>query len=26
MDTGTSLFLDHRDPAVASQLRTYRLD
>jgi 2,5-diketo-D-gluconate reductase A len=26
MDTGTSLFLDHRDPAVASQLGTYRLD
>jgi 2,5-diketo-D-gluconate reductase A len=26
MDTGGSLFLDHRDPAVASQLGTYRLD
>jgi 2,5-diketo-D-gluconate reductase A len=26
MDTGASLFLDHRDPAVASQLGTYRLD
>jgi 2,5-diketo-D-gluconate reductase A len=26
MDTGTSLFLDHRDPAVAGQLGTYRLD
>jgi 2,5-diketo-D-gluconate reductase A len=26
MDTGISLFLDHRDPAVASQLGTYRLD
>ena len=26
MDTGASMFLDHRDPAVASQLGTYRLD
>ncbi len=26
MDTGASLFLDHRDPAVAAQLGTYRLD
>jgi 2,5-diketo-D-gluconate reductase A len=26
MDTGASLFLDHRDPAAASQLGTYRLD
>jgi 2,5-diketo-D-gluconate reductase A len=26
MDTGASLFLDHRDPAVASQLGTYHLD
>ena len=26
MDTGASLFLDHRDSAVASQLGTYRLD
>jgi 2,5-diketo-D-gluconate reductase A len=25
MDTGASLFLDHRDPAVVSQLGTYRL-
>jgi 2,5-diketo-D-gluconate reductase A len=25
MDTGASLFLDHRDPAVASQLGNYRL-
>jgi hypothetical protein len=26
MDTGASLFLDHRDPAVVSQLGTFRLD
>jgi 2,5-diketo-D-gluconate reductase A len=26
MDTGASLFLDHRDPAVAGQLGTYRPD
>jgi 2,5-diketo-D-gluconate reductase A len=26
MDTGASLFLDHRDPAVVGQLGTYRLD
>jgi len=26
MDNGASLFLDHRDPAVVSQLGTYRLD
>jgi 2,5-diketo-D-gluconate reductase A len=25
MDTGASLFLDHRDPAVVSQLGTFRL-
>jgi 2,5-diketo-D-gluconate reductase A len=25
MDTGASLFLDHRDPTVVSQLGTYRL-
>ena len=25
MDTGVSLFLDHRDPAVVSQLGTFRL-
>ena len=25
MDTGSSLFLDHRDPAVVTQLGTYRL-
>ena len=26
MDTGASLFFDHRDPAVVSRLGTYRLD
>jgi 2,5-diketo-D-gluconate reductase A len=26
MDTGASLFLDHRDPAVAGQLGSYRLE
>ena len=26
MDTGASLFLDHRDPAVAAQLSSFRLD
>jgi 2,5-diketo-D-gluconate reductase A len=26
MDTGASLFLDHRDPAVVSRLGTFRLD
>jgi 2,5-diketo-D-gluconate reductase A len=26
MDSGASLFLDDRDPAVTSQLGTYRLD
>ena len=26
MDTGASLFFDHRDPAVVGQLGTYRLD
>jgi hypothetical protein len=25
LDTGSSLFLDHRDPAVAGQLGTFRL-
>jgi 2,5-diketo-D-gluconate reductase A len=26
METGASLFLDHRDPSVVSQLGSYRLD
>ena len=26
MDSGASLFLDHRNPGVASQLGTYRLE
>lgn len=26
LDTGASLFIDHRDPAVASRLASYRLD